>query len=237
MLSLVIPAYNEEKRIGKTLEVFYEYLYKTFPEFELIVVNDGSKDNTLAVLQSYKEKMPKLKLLTYEKNRGKGGAVKYGVENAEGDYVFFTDADMPYPIENVEHAYGIFEKTGADAVLGKRKQTENGEKYPWYRNIISKAFSMFVNIVLHIHTTDTQCGFKGFTRKTAQKIFSVSKLTGWGFDVEIFFLADKYDMKIERIEVELFHNNEGSKINVLKDSIKMFRELLCIRKNNKLGLY
>lgn len=237
MLSLIIPAYNEEKRIGKTLEVFYEYMHNTFSEFEMLVVNDGSKDNTLAVLESYKEKMPKLKVLTYEKNRGKGGAVKYGVENAEGDYIFFTDADMPYSIENVKIATGVFEKTGADAVLGKRKQTENGEKYPWYRNVISKVFSMFVNMVLHIHTTDTQCGFKGFKKEAAKKIFSVNKLTGWGFDVEIFFLADKYDMKLERVEVELFHDNEGSKINVLKDSIKMFKELLIVRKNNKLGLY
>ncbi|MBE7040284.1 MAG: glycosyltransferase family 2 protein [Ruminococcaceae bacterium] len=237
MISLVIPAYNEEKRIGKTLEVFYEYMNRTFSDFEIVAVNDGSKDRTVDVLEMYKEKMPRLKVLTYEKNRGKGGAVKYGVENAIGDYIFFTDADMPYPIENVEHAVDILEKTGADAVLGKRKQIKNGEKYPWYRNVISKGFSFLVNIVLKINTTDTQCGFKGFKKETAEKIFSKSRLTGWGFDVEIFFLASKYEMKTERIEVELFHDNDGSKISVVTDSIKMFKELIKVRKNNKLGLY
>lgn len=237
MVSLVIPAYNEEKRIAKTIEVFYDYMESTFAEFELLVVNDGSKDNTLLVLEEYKEKMPKLRVLTYEKNRGKGGAVKYGVENAEGDYIFFTDADMPYPIENVKKAVDIFEEKNVDAVLGKRMQTENGEKYPWYRTLFSKGFSLFVNVVLRIRTNDTQCGFKGFKKDAAKLIFSKNKLTGWGFDVEIFFLADKFDMSIERIEVELFHDNEGSKINVISDSIKMFKEVLKVRKNNKEGIY
>lgn len=237
MVSLVIPAYNEEKRIEKTLNVFYEYMHKAFSDFEMIVVDDGSKDNTLSILKEYQKKMPELVVLTYENNRGKGGAVKYGVENAKGDYIFFTDADMPYPIENVGLAVKMFEKTGADAILGKRMQTENGAKYPWYRSLVSKGFSVLVNMVLRIHTTDTQCGFKGFKKEAAQTIFSKSTLSGWGFDVEIFFIAHKYKMKVERIEVELFHNNEDSKVSVVGDSIKIFKDLMQVRKNNKKGLY
>ena len=237
MVSLIIPAYNEEKRIEKTLNVFYEYMKKTFEDFEIIVVDDGSKDKTFSILTEYEKSMPKLRALTYETNRGKGGAVKFGVENANGDYIFFTDADMPYPIENVEVAVKIFEKTGCDAVLGKRKQTENGAKYPWYRTLVSKCFSLMVNMVLRIHTTDTQCGFKGFKKDAAKIIFSKSTLSGWGFDVEIFFIAHKYNMKTERIEVELFHDNEDSKVNVVSDSIKIFKDLLKVRKNNKAGLY
>lgn len=237
MLSLIIPAYNEENRIGKTLEVFYDYMQKTFSEFEMIVVDDGSTDDTLLLLKKYQENMPCLKVLTYEKNRGKGGAVKFGVENAVGDYVFFTDADMPYGIENVEVAAEVFEKTGADVVLGKREQAKNGKKYPWYRTFFSKGFSLMVKIVLGIWEEDTQCGFKGFKAESAKKIFSKGRLEGWGFDVEIFFLAKKYGMKIERICVELSHDKEGSKISVLRDSLNMFCELLKVRKNDRMGLY
>lgn len=236
MISLIIPAYNEEKRIGKTLNVFYEYMHKTFSAFEIIVVDDGSQDNTLGILRAYKEKIPQLRVLTYETNRGKGGAVKYGVENAGGDYIFFTDADMPYPIENVGMAVEMFGKTDADAVLGKRMQKENGAKYPWYRSLISKSFSFLVNLVLRINTTDTQCGFKGFKKEAAEIIFSKNTLSGWGFDVEIFFIAHKYNLKVSRIDVELFHDND-SKIRVVSDSVKIFRDLMKVRKNNKAGLY
>lgn len=237
MISLIIPAYNEEKRIGKTLDVFYEYMHKTFPSFEILVVDDGSKDKTLSVLDEFKAKMPELKVLTYGTNRGKGGAVKFGVENAKGDYVFFTDADMPYPIENVGEAVKIFEEKGCDAVLGKRKQTENGAKYPWYRSLVSNGLSLMVNAVLRISTTDTQCGFKGFKKDAAKIIFSKNTLSGWGFDIEIYFIAHKYNMAVERIEVELFHNNDDSKVRVVSDSIKMLKELKQIRKNDKNGIY
>lgn len=236
MISLIIPAYNEEKRIEKTLIHFYKYMKSTFSSFEIIVVDDGSVDDTFKILESFKKDMPELRPLTYEKNRGKGGAVKYGVENALGDYVFFTDADMPYPIESVGQAVDIFEKTGTDAVLGKRLHVDNDAKYPWYRTLVSKAFSLLVRMVLRIHTTDTQCGFKGFKKEAAKTIFSKNTLSGWGFDVEIFFIAHKYNLKIERIEVELSHDDD-SRLNVVKDSINIFKDLMQVRKNNKQGIY
>lgn len=234
MVSLVIPAYNEEKRIEKTIETFYKYMDKTFSSYEIIVVNDGSTDNTLEVLKGYT--YSDLRVLSYKENRGKGGAVRHGILNARGDYIFFTDADMPYPIENIKYAIDLFLKEDYDLILGNRLQKENGARYPWYRSLMSKSFSMFVDMALHLNEVDTQCGFKGFRRDAANAIFKKSTLSGWGFDVEVIFIAKKLGLKIGHIDVELFHDN-NSKIKVISDSINIFKDLMNVRKNDKNGLY
>lgn len=234
MISIIVPAYNEEKRITKTLLAIEAVMINGTEDFEILAVNDGSHDNTAAVVRGLENEH--IHLLSYEKNRGKGGAVKYGVEHAVGDYIAFIDADLPYPPESIPKAHAMLAE-GCDAVLGKRVQTENGQKYPWYRTVMSKSFGLFVRTVLHMKEKDTQCGFKAFRAAAAKEIFSRVTLSGWGFDVEIIFIAERRGYRIKRLPVELFHENDESKINVVQDTLKMAGEVFAVRRNHKKGLY
>ncbi len=237
MVSVIIPAYNEQNRIAKALDALTDFMEGAFSEqdYEILVVDDGSRDATKDVVRAYGSK--NVSLLTYENNRGKGGAVKYGVENAKGDIIIFTDADLPYPPESIKKAVEIFEKEQFELILGSRVISEQGKRYPWYRTIMSHTFSMLVDAVLKLHVPDTQCGFKCFRRNAAKNIFEKSTLVGWGFDVELIFIAKKMGYSIGRIPVHLSHENDGSKIRVFNATKTMIREVLCVRKNNKNGLY
>lgn len=237
MVSVIIPAYNEEKRIAKTLDALTAFMESAFgdKDYELLVVDDGSKDATKDVVLAHGGK--NVSLLSYGENRGKGGAVKYGVENAKGDIIIFTDADLPYPPESIKRAVELFEKEQFDLILGSRVVSEQGKKYPWYRTLMSHSFSKLVNMILKLYVPDTQCGFKGFRRDAAKRIFKKSTLVGWGFDVELIFIAKKMGFSIGRIPVKLSHENEGSKIRIIHDTKTMIGEVLCVRKNNKNGLY
>ncbi len=237
MISVIIPAYNEQNRIAKTLDALSSFMESNFngDEYEILVVSDGSKDGTNDVVKNHGGK--NVSLLSYEKNRGKGGAVKYGVENSSGDIIIFTDADLPYPPESIKKAVEIFEKEKFDLILGSRVTSEQGKKYPWYRTIMSRAFSMLVDMVLKLHVPDTQCGFKCFKRSAADKIFKKSTLVGWGFDVELIFIAKKMGYLIGRIPVSLSHENDGSKIRVMQATKTMIGEVLRVKENNKNGLY
>lgn len=237
MISVILPAYNEEKRIGKTLDAICAYMETAFPsgEYEILAVNDGSCDKTAEVISAHGGK--NLRLLGYTPNRGKGGAVKYGAEHAKGDIILFTDADLPYPPENIKKAVDLFSEQKYDLILGNREQTESGQKYPWYRSLMSHGFSLLVNSILHLKVPDTQCGFKGFRRECAEKIFSVNTLTGWGFDVELIFLAKKFGFRIGRLPVTLFHENKGSKIKIVRDTLRMIKEVKRVKENEKKGIY
>ncbi len=234
MISVIIPAYNEEKRIKKTVLAIFSVLKSKTEDFEILVVNDGSSDQTAEVVKELENSQ--IKLLSYEKNRGKGGAVTYGVAYALGESIVFIDADLPYPPEKILETDGIL-KAGADVVLGKRVLGGGEGKYPWYRKVMSKIFGLWVKLFLGLREKDTQCGFKGFTQKAAKEIFSQVTLSGWGFDVEVIFLAELKGFSIQRIPVELFHEREGSKINIKKTSVNMIRDVLAVRKNKKMGIY
>lgn len=233
MISVIIPAYNEEKRIEKTIIAIKQELHSKKENFEIIVVDDGSSDATKAVVSALSDE--NIKLLSYEKNKGKGGAVKYGVLHALGEYIVFTDADLPYPPEKIVTACKLLHES--DLVLGKRIRSEKGGKYPWYRTLMSKGFGLFVSLVLGFFEKDTQCGFKAFKKEAAEQIFDKVRLSGWGFDVEIIFLADKMNLKVSRLTVELNHEEKGSKINIIKDTFKMMKEIFLIKQNDKKGLY
>lgn len=237
MISVILPAYNEEKRIKKTLDSLCSYMECVFPDgdYEILAVNDGSCDGTASVISAHNGK--NLQLLDYRPNRGKGGAVKYGVEHAQGNIILFTDADLPYPPENIKKALVLFQKEPYDLILGSREHAENGQKYPWYRTIMSRCFSLLVDSVLHLHVSDTQCGFKCFRRDAAKKIFKAITLTGWGFDVELIFLAKKYGYNIGRLPVQLYHENSGSKIRIIHDTITMIKEVKRVKKNEEAGIY
>ena len=233
MISVVIPAYNEENRITKTVTTINAFLKEQFSAYEIIVVSDGSTDRTIEHVKALS--LPCVRTCGYSQNRGKGEAVKFGVQAAKGDFVLFTDADLPYAPAYIKDAYDLY-KNGADVVLGSRETQLSS--YPWYRWISSICFSLAVRVLLGMNVPDTQCGFKGFSKKAKEQIFEKSTLTGWGFDVELIYIAKKQlKLKIDRVTVSMKHENEGSKIRIISDSVKMLKEVLAVRKNAKHGLY
>lgn len=237
-LSIVIPCYNEETRLPRTLEKIAEY-FTSRPEtsYEVIVVDDGSKDNTLEVASSFKERISNLRVLGYPHNRGKGYAVRFGMLNAFGSRVLFDDADGASPIEEVERLEAALSE-GASLAIGSRAllSTDTQVKAKLLRKCIGRVFNGIVNVLLVPGIADTQCGFKLFTRSTAQYLFSKQKADGFSFDVEILFLARKAGFKITEVPIN-WTNIPGSKVNVARDSVKMFFDVIGIRARSLVGGY
>ncbi|WP_162142500.1 dolichyl-phosphate beta-glucosyltransferase [Aneurinibacillus terranovensis] len=235
-LSLVIPAYNEEKRIMHTLEMVMPFMDKHFSHYEVLVIDDGSRDKTVSIVQNFGH--PHLHIASLQRNMGKGMALKQGMLLAKGKYIFFMDADLPYPLESINEALAVFYTKKADLVIGARDlyEAKSEVPYPALRKITSASFSLFINTVLHLNIPDTQCGFKGFTRSAVQVIFPQLTIQGFGFDFEMLFLARKYEYHIERIPVNLRHSGD-SKVHIVKDSIKMVQDALHVRMNDWNGVY
>ena len=234
-VSIIIPAYNEENRIEQTLAAISGFMAENFSDYEILVVDDGSRDNTREVVLNFGDE--NIKVLSYGENRGKGGAVKYGMLNASGDFLICTDADLPYGTECIKKAADILSEGNCDFILGARSDEGSENKYPVIRKIMSFCFSLAVRIITKLNVPDTQCGFKAFTKACAQDIFSKTTISGWGFDVEAIFIAIKKGYRYKRLSVLLSHDEEGSKVNAVSDSLKMLGELKKIRKNNKNKLY
>lgn len=225
-ISLIIPAYNEELRIGKTLDKIIEYFELLNRTYEIIVVDDGSKDDTASVVQDYKN----VKILKQIPNQGKGAAVRRGMLESTGDFRIFSDADLSTPIKEFQKLYDCF-KSGTDVCIGSRAVDYSMIKVhqPFYREFMGKTFNKIVQLLVIKGIKDTQCGFKGFSEKAAKQIFNIAKIDGFGFDVEIIYLASKLGFKVKEIPVE-WYNDDRSTVNPIKDSLKMFKEILNIRK-------
>lgn len=234
-ISLVIPAYNESNRITHTLDKITQYMNQTFKDFEIIVADDGSEDNTVEIAKSYEN----LGVTVFSfKHAGKGNTLKQAIMRATGDYIFFTDADLPYALENMSVALEQFAESKVDLVIGARdlELQKDGVPYPFYRNLMSKAFSFVVNFVLKLGIKDTQCGFKGFTKEVAHTIFPQITVLGFGFDIELLTIAKLNGYQIHRIPVNLTHS-KGSKVNAIKDTYKMLKDIFTVKSNTKRGIY
>jgi len=229
-ISIVIPAYNEENRIGKTLEIIINYCKKNFKDYEIIVVDDCSKDSTNNLVLSYKNK--KIKLLKNLKNRGKGYCVKIGVLNAKFPLILFSDSDLATPIEEVKKMISYIEN-GFDFVIASRnlKDSKIFVKQPKYRQNIGKLFALFVNILTGIIFKDTQCGFKLFKKYPAKFCFKKTTIERFTFDVELLYIAKKHEFKIKEVPVTWI-DKPGSKVKVLRDSYRMLKDLFKIRLND-----
>jgi len=231
-LSLIIPAYNEQNRIEKTLREIDEYLRKKDFSYEILVVNDGSQDKTLSLLEGLKDKIKNLKILSYYPNRGKGFAVKFGMERAKGKIRVFTDADHSTSIDHLEKMLPEFEK-GYDLVIGTRDSRDHPEArqvfpQPKWRIFLGDCFNLLVQFILGLWGFwDTQCGFKGFTEKAVSLIFPKCKIERFAFDPEILILAKKNNLRIKKIPV-LWKNDPESKVK-LKSIFNMLKDLLRIR--------
>lgn len=235
--SIIIPAYNEGARLEATLEKVLAYVSAQGWDAEVIVVNDGSRDNTGAIVQRYVEKKPRLRLLENSGNRGKGFSVRNGMLHAKGQVMLFSDADLSSPIEEAPKLFAALAE-GADVAIGSRwlRSDLQTKKQPLHRQLFGRVFNLLLRITLGLKFKDTQCGFKAFTRQAAKTIFPLQQIERWGFDPELLFLANKFHLKVKEVPV-LWAHREGTQISPVRDGIKMFVEMLRIRRNSITGEY
>lgn len=231
-LSVIIPAYNEEKRLPKTLEEINNYLSKQSYESEIVVVSDGSKDKTAQVANNFRSKILNLRVIDNKENHGKGYVTRQGLLEAMGDYRLFTDADNSTSVDQVEKMWPEFEK-GFDVVVGSRdiKGSILSPPQPWLRQVIlGEGFKIFRKIVIGLWgVQDTQCGFKCFTKRVCQDVLPKCKIDRFAFDPEILLLAQKSGYKIKEIPV-FWKNDLDSKVKP-NSIIKMATDLFIIKWN------
>ena len=236
-LSVVIPAYNEEKRIFITLNKIVKYFDAKSYSYEIIVVNDGSNDNTIEVVNKFIDQCKGIKLLQNGTNKGKGYSIKKGILHATGEFVLFSDADLSTPIEETDKLFAWFDK-GYDLVIGSRalKESDIQVHQPWFREIMGKVFNVFVRLITIKGIKDTQCGFKCFKKTVIPDVFGKQTIDRFGFDVELLWIANKQGYNIKEIPIQWF-NEPNSKVSPLSDSLQMFFDLVKIRINDMLRIY
>jgi dolichyl-phosphate beta-glucosyltransferase len=236
-LSIVIPAYNEEAFIKNTLDRVGEYLNGRYPSYEIIVVCDGCKDNTAEVAKEAAKDNLKIRVLDRKTNMGKGFSVRQGCLEAKGDYVIFTDADLSTPIDEIEKLLKSLEE-GYDIAIGSRalKESDIQIRQAWYREIMGKIFNLLVQTFAIKGIRDTQCGFKGFKKEVARKIFQRQTINGFGFDVEVIYIARVLGYNIKEVPVRWL-NRAASKVNPLTHSFQMLTDLIRIRLRGFKGAY
>ena len=239
-LSIIIPAYDEQGRLGRTVEQILNYVVENDLDAELIVVDDGSKDETAAFARRVCAKFPEIPtdVIRYEKNRGKGFAVKTGLEAATGKIAVFTDADLSTPIEELPKLVQPIENGDFDVTFGSRALDRNliGTRQPWRREQGGKVFNLIVRLATRLPFWDTQCGFKAFNMKKFRPLLSVMQIERFGFDVEFLYVANLHKLKLKEIPVRWDHD-ERTKVSVFRDSRRMFNEVREIRRNAKNGIY
>lgn len=230
-LSVVIPAYNEAKRITLTLRSVFEYLKKQNYEYEVLVVNDGSKDDTAAVVSDFAREFPELRLIDNKRNRGKAKVVQQGMMEAKGNLKLFMDADNATTIDNLDKMIPYI-SGGYDVVIasiGIKGAQKIGEE-PAYRRLLGQLGNLWIRFWAVPGIYDTQRGFKLFTKESADKIFPKMLTFGWGFDVEVLALAREYGYKIKEVPI-IWKNAPGSKVNIwaypktLLQTLKIWRNL------------
>ncbi len=235
-LSVVIPAYNEEKRIAHTLQNINQYLQKQSYQYEILVLVDGAKDNTAQVVRDLESSMPNAKLIDNKDNKGKGGVVKQGMLAATGDVRVFMDADNSTTIDHIEKFLPFFEQ-GYGIVVGSRRiaGSDIAVHQPFFRDFLGGVFRFIVHTIVPLGVTDSQCGFKAFSAHATEIIFPQQTIMRWAFDVEILALARKYNMKIKEVPVRWI-NDQASTVKV-SGMIHMLIEIMQVRWNLLTGAY
>ena len=236
--SIVIPAYNEAGRIGKTLEAVRDYLQGTHTSAEVVVVDDGSEDPTAVVVEELARRWSHLRLIRNPSNLGKGFTVKNGVLQAQGDIVLFTDADLSAPISEMPKLTGPIGAGECDVTFGSRGIDRSliGIHQSPLREYSGRFFNLFVRWILGLPYKDTQCGFKAFRRPDILPAFQRQRITGFGFDPEILYIARKRGLRLREIPVRWNHV-EGTSVRFLTDPFRMFLDLIQIRWNDLTGKY
>jgi len=227
--SIVIPAYNESARIGATLGKVLAYVHAQGWHAEVIVVNDGSRDDTAQIVQEFAQKDAALRLIENPGNRGKGYSVRNGMLHSQGSIVLFSDADLSSPIEEAPKLFRALEE-GADVAIGSRwlRAETQTRRQPLHRQLFGRVFNLALRVTLGLQFADTQCGFKAFKQAAVKAIFPLQKIERWGFDPEILFLARKLGFKTKEVPVAWGHSG-GTRINPVIDGSRMVLEMLRVR--------
>ncbi len=237
-LSIIVPAYNEEELIVSTLDGLRAYFSSRPETYELIVVDDGSRDQTVARVNAWQAQTgASLQVVVNERNMGKGFSVRHGVEASRGQFLIFIDADLPYELNAVEGFLHALHH-GADLAIGSRILPGSAVKgVPASRHFAGQVFSWIVQAFLWLGVADTQCGFKSFKASAAREIFRRLTITGFGFDVELLYVARKLKYHIQPVAVQMIHHRLGSRVRLFSHSLEMLADLFTIRWNDVRGKY
>ena len=235
-LSVVMPAYNEENRIGRTLEAGDQYLRKQMFDYEILVVNDGSSDKTAEVVKGYESQIKGLRLIDNAQNNGKGYVVRQGILEARGKYRLFMDSDNSVPIDYFDEFLPYFSQ-GYDGVIGSIEAAgaKIEEHAAWYRRLLGHWAKLLIRVLAIWEIHDTQRGFKVFSEKSAKEVFPLQTLTRWGFDIEILVISKNLGFRIKELPVT-WNNPAGSKVT-LGAYFTTLRDLLIVKKNLIFGKY
>lgn len=235
--SIVIPAYNETARIERALSSVSMCIRTRGWDAEVLVVDDGSTDDTAALVEAWARRHPEVRLIRNERNRGKGYSVRNGMLRAAGQIVMFTDADLSSPIEEAERLFAAIGE-GADVAIGSRWLIGRRivHKQPLYRRVFGRCFNALTRSIMRLPFADTQCGFKAFRREAAHLVFGLQRIERWGFDPEILFIGIKRGLRIAEVPVTWGHD-ERSRISYLRDGMQMLLELVFVRWNALRGVY
>lgn len=236
-ITIVIPVYNEGKRITATLKSIIDYLSRKNIGWDIVVCDDGSLDNTISVAEKLRVVHPNISIIKLGKNFGKGKAVREGILKGKGKYLLFMDADSSTSIEEFEKFLPFIEK-GEDVIIGTRKKqgAEIIEHQPFLREFFGKGFTWLSNILMQVHVSDFTCGFKCFSEKAAKHIFQKAVVDDWSFDAEILFIARKLGYPIYEVPVK-WKNDRLSKVRLVRDIFNSLKGLIRIRLNATKGLY
>ena len=239
-LSIVIPAYNEAARLGGTLDAVADYMRQNYPQGEVIVVDDGSSDETAGLARAALARARPLRtsVISYKSNLGKGRAVRLGLLAARGDVVLFSDADLSTPISEAPKLIEPILKNECDVAFGSRALDRSliGVHQSWRREQGGRIFNLFVRLATGMPFWDTQCGFKAFKMSACRPLVEAATVDRFGFDVELLYLAHRAGLRLREVPVRWDHN-EGSKISLFSDSFKMLGEVGLIRQQARRGVY
>jgi dolichyl-phosphate beta-glucosyltransferase len=237
-LSVVVPAYNERDVIAETIAEIESHLRTAGIDHEVIVVCDGATDGTGAVVEELARENPRLRVLNYRKNRGKGYAVRSGVALARGEYVMFIDADLAIPVSIADDFLDAL-GSGYDIAIASRRLPESTALVapPRLRRVMGDTFSWFVRRLIVSDVRDTQCGAKAYRGDAARKLFATQQIDHFSFDAEVIFLAERAGYRIKEVPFALLHAPSGSSIRPVRDSLLMLRDLVRIRWNALRGRY
>ena len=234
-LSVVIPAYNEEYRLPRTLEQIFSFLQEQSYASEVLVIENGSSDGTYEVARKFAERYENLHVLR-EKRRGKGNAVKRGMLEAHGEYRFLCDADLSMPIAQINRFLSP-QLTEFDIAIGSR-EAAGAVRYnePEFRHVGGRLINLAIRLLILPGLQDTQCGFKCFRAEVAEKIFPSQSISGWSFDIEVLYIARKYGYQIVEVPIDWYFDVE-TKLRAVNDALRMLRDIFLIHRNNLRGLY
>jgi glycosyltransferase involved in cell wall biosynthesis len=237
-ISILVPAYNEEKRLPSTLAALASFIQKDeFGFVEVLVIDDGSQDRTAALVQEYSHARGQFRLVSNPGNRGKGYAVRHGMQKAQGDWVLFTDADLSSPLPEFFKLMAAVQGSGADGAIGSRALDRSlvGVHQPLAREFSGRVFNLHMRMIAGLPYRDTQCGFKLFSRRAARLIASLQRIERFGFDVEILYIARKHGFRILEVPV-VWNDVAGTKVS-LRGGLNAFADPWRVRLNDLRGYY